>query len=58
MTKYSRSLGAEAGEWVDVFSLDEDSLETIPKPVEAVILLFPITEGVLHKQFLIRLKCW
>ncbi|ODM91460.1 Ubiquitin carboxyl-terminal hydrolase isozyme L3 [Orchesella cincta] len=45
LTKYSRLLGAAAGEWVDVFALDEDSLEHIPKPVKAVILLFPISEG-------------
>jgi ubiquitin carboxyl-terminal hydrolase L3 len=45
MTKYSRILGAKAGEWVDVFALDDDSLEVIPKPVNAVVLLFPISEG-------------
>jgi len=42
MTKYSAGLGATKGEWVDVLALDEDSLATIPKPVCAVILLFPI----------------
>jgi len=45
LTKYSRMLGATAGEWVDVFSLDDDSLEVIPKPVNAVVLLFPISDG-------------
>jgi len=45
LTKYSRMLGAKTGEWVDVFSLDEDSLAVIPKPVNAVVLLFPISEG-------------
>lgn len=45
MTKYSRSLGASVGQWMDVFALDDDSLGTIPQPVKAVILLFPISEG-------------
>jgi len=45
LTKYSKSiLGAKVGEWVDVFALDEDSLAVIPQPVNAVILLFPISE--------------
>lgn len=44
MTKYSRDLGATKGSWVDVFSLDEDSLNVIPEPVLAVILLFPISD--------------
>jgi len=45
MTKYSKILGAKKGEWVDVFALDDDSLEVIPKPVVAVVLLFPISEA-------------
>lgn len=45
LTKYSRILGAKKGEWVDVFALDDDSLQVIPKPVNAVILLFPISES-------------
>ncbi len=46
LTKYSKILGAKAGDWVDVFSLDDDSLQIIPQPIHAVILLFPISEGV------------
>jgi len=42
MTKYSQQLGATAGEWIDVFSLDDDIIASIPRPVAAVMLLFPI----------------
>lgn len=46
------------GQWLDVFALDDDSLTTIPQPVKAVILLFPISEGVrkskLDKKLLIH----
>lgn len=52
MTKYSRSLGAKVGEWVDVFGLDEESLSSVPAPVKAVILLYPISEGVIDVNFL------
>jgi len=45
LTKYCRSLGAKNGEWLDVFSLDEADLIHIPKPVLAVMLLFPVSEG-------------
>jgi len=42
LTKYSRSLGAKLGEWVDVYGFDDDILAHI-LDVKAVILLFPIT---------------
>lgn len=45
MTKYSRALGAKTGEWVDVFALDEDSLAVVPAPINAVILLYPISDS-------------
>lgn len=46
LSKYSKVLGAKQGQWVDVISLDEEFLQFIPQPVHAVILLFPISQGV------------
>jgi len=46
MTKYSRELGVTEGQWVDVFALDEESLATVPKPVHAVVFLFPTSDSV------------
>jgi len=44
MTEFCRELGAKKGQWVDVYAFDDESLSFLPKPIEAVILLFPITE--------------
>jgi len=44
MTKYSHELGAKKGEWVDVYAFDDESLSFLPRPIEAVMLLFPITK--------------
>jgi len=43
-TKFTRLLGCPDGEWVDVFSLDDDFLSFLPQPVSAIIMLFPINE--------------
>ncbi|OQR67206.1 ubiquitin carboxyl-terminal hydrolase isozyme L3-like [Tropilaelaps mercedesae] len=47
MTEYIHSLGASK-DWglVDVYSLDDESLAHIPQPVEALLLLFPVGNGV------------
>lgn len=47
MTKYIEKLGVPK-KWgvVDVLGLDPDLLEFVPKPVKALILLFPCSEAV------------
>lgn len=37
-------------ECYDVYGLDEELLETVPKPVLAVIFLYPITAQVFFSQ--------
>jgi len=44
LSAYSKNLGANKGEWLDVFALDDESLTAIPQPVVAVMLLFPVTD--------------
>lgn len=47
MEKYAYSLGLpNTWKFVDVWGLEDDLLSFIPKPVKAVILLFPITSAV------------
>lgn len=44
LNKYLAKLGvSEAYQLVDVYGLDDDVLGFIPKPVKALILLFPVS---------------
>ncbi len=47
MSQLIENLGVPK-EWqvVDVYGLDPDLLATVPQPVLAVVLLFPVTENV------------
>lgn len=48
MTKYIHKLGvAEKWNITDVLGLDETCLTFVPRPVKAVILLFPFSEEVI-----------
>ncbi|CAG07309.1 unnamed protein product, partial [Tetraodon nigroviridis] len=46
ITKFGISLGIKPSwQFVDVYGLDPEALSTIPKPVCAVLLLFPVTDA-------------
>mmetsp|Transcript_25396 Transcript_25396/g.73478 ORF Transcript_25396/g.73478 Transcript_25396/m.73478 type:complete len:272 (+) Transcript_25396:199-1014(+) len=47
-TSFARRIGNLPPEWsfIDVFAFDEYSLQSIPRPVAAVILLFPCTDAI------------
>jgi len=51
MNKYMSNLGVESSAWqyFDVYGLDPDLLMMIPRPVCALLLLFPITDN--YKKF-------
>ncbi|CAH8487201.1 unnamed protein product [Dicrocoelium dendriticum] len=44
--EYLRDLGVKHGcKFVDVYGLDVDSLKSVPKPVLAVLLLYPLSQS-------------
>ena len=46
--QYIHNLGVPSDwEFVDVYGMDPDLLMMVPRPVAAVMLLYPITEKVL-----------
>ena len=47
-TKFARRIGSLPSEWsfIDVFGFDDETLRSIPRPVAAVILLFPCTDKI------------
>ena len=56
MNKYIENLGAST-DWGfhDIFGLDPDLLMMVPKPVAAVMLLYPISEKVCDQLSLFSL---
>ncbi len=48
LLKYVNNLGISTDkyEFTDIFGLDDELLSMVPKPVIAVLLLFPITKNV------------
>lgn len=51
INKYVSNMGVSTDqyEFVDIYGLDPELLQLVPKPVLAVLLLFPITKEVIYK---------
>eukprot|EP00744_Colponema_vietnamica_P009946 GILI01014098.1.p1 GENE.GILI01014098.1~~GILI01014098.1.p1 ORF type:complete len:229 (-),score=36.97 GILI01014098.1:53-739(-) len=45
LNAFLRNVGVSSWEFHDVFGLDDDLLGMVPQPVEAVLMVFPITEA-------------
>lgn len=50
-------LAPDEAECSDVFGLDDELLEMVPKPVLAVLFLYPITKKVNHRSVEISIYC-
>jgi hypothetical protein len=51
--KYVNNIGVstEKFEFIDIYGLDPELLQMVPKPVIAVLFLFPITKKVQYCNF-------
>lgn len=54
LNDFISKLGVDTSKWsyCDVYGIDPDLLAMIPRPVIALLLLFPITQAVLSISFL------
>lgn len=53
LNDFISKLGVDTSKWsyCDVYGIDPDLLAMIPRPVIALLLLFPITQAVLSISF-------
>ncbi|PWN38654.1 cysteine proteinase, partial [Ceraceosorus guamensis] len=51
-TEWSKSLGLDTSQYAfhDIYGLDAELLSMVPQPVQAVLLLFPISEAYEKKR--------
>lgn len=56
LNDFISKLGVDTSKWsyCDVYGIDPDLLAMIPRPVIALLLLFPITQAVLSISFFLK----